>query len=183
MDEILYIKNIFEILAKLAVLTDYSLISKKALTILEEISIKKENWLKDNLTGKFNEKIIPTLMRSLLKSASSPFVELEIIEACKFLIDNNVLKCRKSENITKGLHKVIHNTYSDQPWIIFKKIVDIVKDCPEIKEDREFLDVLSKKIMDHIEWETSPTAKAYLLNILENLYGDLEYTGKRDIAP
>ena len=182
LDEILYIKNIFEILAKLAVLTDYSLISKKALTILEEISIKKENWLKDNLTGKFNEKITPTLMRSLLKSASSPFVELEIIEACKFLIDNNVLKCRKSENITKGLYKVIHNTYSDQPWIIFKKIVDIVKDCPEIKKDREFLDVLSKKIMDHIEWETSPTAKAYLLNILENLYGDLEYTGKRDIT-
>ena len=177
LNEISSITDIFKILAKLAVLPDYSLISKKALTVLEEISIKKGNWLKDNLINKFDEKNTPFLMKRLLKSVSSPFVELEIIEACKYLIDNNILKCKKPRNIAKGLYKVIYNTYSDQPWIIFKKIVDIVEECPELKENREFLDVLSKKIMDLIEWETSPTAKTYLLGILERLHEDVGYTG------
>ena len=182
LDEILSIKNIFEILAKLAILPDYSLISKKALTILEEISIKKGDWLKDNLISNFDKKTTPSLIKRLLKSVSSPFVELEIIEACKYLIDKNVLKCSESKNMTKGLYKVIYNTYSDQPWVIFKKIVDIVKECPELKEDREFLNVLSKRIMDLIEWETSPTAKTYLLSVLERLHEEMEYTGGEVIS-
>ncbi|WP_131007297.1 HEAT repeat domain-containing protein [Methanofervidicoccus abyssi] len=182
LDEILSIKNIFDILAKLAILPGYSLISKKALTILEEISIKKSDWLKDNLISNFDKKSTPSLIKRLLKSVSSPFVELEIIEAYNYLIDKNMLKCSESKNMKKGLYRVIHDTYSEQPWVIFRKIVDIVKKCPELKEDREFLNVLSKKIMNFIEWETSPTAKTYLLSILEKLHEEeIEYVEKETI--
>jgi hypothetical protein len=168
LDELLS-NNIYDILSKLALLDGYGLLSEKALVLLEEIALKKDNWLKNNLLNNPGEKPTLKIIRKFLRRNTSIYVKLEIIEVWEYLLKNDIIICDK--HTASAFIYTLVNIGNDQPWIVFKKAVDVIGSCQYIREDKKLLSKIVKKIMEYIEASTStcPSVKEYLMKVLESL--------------
>ncbi|AEH07524.1 hypothetical protein [Methanothermococcus okinawensis] len=163
----LLLTNLYNILSKLASLEGYELLSEKALILLEEIALKKDNWLKNNLINNPGDESTLIVIKKFLQRDVSIYVKSEIIEALEYLLKNKFIECDK--DVAYAFLDTIMNIDKDQPWIIFKKAVDILRLCQYIHEDKKLLSKIVKKIMDYIEESEYPAVKEYLINLLESL--------------
>ena len=147
----------------------YGLLSEKALVLLEEIALKKDNWLKNNLLNNPGEKPTLKIIRKFLRRNTSIYVKLEIIEVWEYLLKNDIIICDK--HTASAFIYTLVNIGNDQPWIVFKKAVDVIGSCQYIREDKKLLSKIVKKIMEYIEASTStcPSVKEYLMKVLESL--------------
>jgi aconitate hydratase len=66
------------------------------------------------------EHIIP-----LLNLDMSVYVKMELLNSLEYALKNNLIRC--NNEIAHALADVLENIGNDQPWMLFKKTIDIIK--------------------------------------------------------
>jgi hypothetical protein len=173
LNRLLVNKEVFAILLKLYLHKGYSLLSKKALTLLEKLSLKRDNWLKSNLihyfkSNDFNSQKSLNNILYLLTENISTYVKIEILNSIKYALENKLIECNKDAAYT--FVDIMMNTDSNQPWTIFKNAVDIIFSCPYIKTDEKLLSSIVEKFMglaDIVEEGRKDHILIYLKKLLE----------------
>ena len=163
-------KNTFPTLLSLYLRKGYHLLSKKALILLEELSLSNSYWMKNNLIEYFKnnpsnfEKILLIMSENI-----SANVMIEISGFIEYVFKNEMAVCRldDAEYIVKILEK-INNNY---PWFLFKKTVDVILSCQCIKTNRKLVKKVAKKLIDYAKNSKDKTNKEYISIYMKKLLG------------
>jgi len=143
-------RGIFASLLRLTSLNGYSLLVEKSIILLENISLKRENWLRDNLimyfeNNKGSPHILDPIINILAKNIS--YIKIEILNSLKYALENNLLDCDKGTALL--FMNVLIHTANNQPWIVFKKSLAIIFSCPHVLENKELLRELVDKLIGY----------------------------------
>ncbi|AEH07525.1 hypothetical protein [Methanothermococcus okinawensis] len=163
--------EILPILLKLYVNKRYNFISKKALMLLEELSLRRDNWLKNSLIDYFkdyagSQNSLNNILYILTENISAR-VKIEILNFLGYASKNKLIVCNKDMAYT--FVDIILNIDNNQPWAVFKNAVDIIFSCQYIQTDKKLLDDLIKKFTDYMDIMEEEEKKDYLIIYLKKL--------------